>query len=46
VVALRLRRAALYDVLEDHTDMGLQLLRGLAGGVSASLARLSRQSGG
>jgi CRP-like cAMP-binding protein len=44
LVALRLRRAILFDVLEDHPDMALELLRGLARGTSRALARAHRQS--
>lgn len=44
VVALVLERQKLFDVLEDHTDMGIQMMRSLARGVNALFERMAKAS--
>jgi CRP-like cAMP-binding protein len=40
VVALTMERQKLFDVLEDHTEMGIQMMRTLARGVNALMERM------
>jgi CRP-like cAMP-binding protein len=45
VIALHMSRSSLFDVLEDHTDMALVLVRGLASGVQWMMEeRAARQT--
>lgn len=44
LVALRHRRAVFYDVLEDHPDLAMEIMRRLARGTSEAMARVHRQS--
>ncbi|MFP6684398.1 MAG: hypothetical protein VB934_06775, partial [Polyangiaceae bacterium] len=41
VDALVLKRSSTFDVLEDNTDMAMQLLRNFAAGITAFIAKLT-----